>query len=298
MKAIVTGGAGFVGTNLIKRLLEDGHEVVSLDDYSTGNEDNKQSGCKYIDVDVSDSLKRHKAFGLEQYQLDKPDVVFHLAALARIQPSFENPQRVFQVNTLGTQNILDWCRQNGDIPVVYAGSSSSHGDLFANPYTFTKWQGELLCEAYNKIYKSPVVVTRFYNVYGDYQILDGAYAAVIGIFQKQYSEGKTLTVTGTGEQRRDFTHVKDIVDGLVKSANILIDGDSLNIAGKIFELGRGKNYSINEITKMFGQTEVEYIPARPGEMMVTLCKSLEARELLGWNPTIDIEDYIKEIINK
>ncbi len=284
MKIIVTGAVGFVGTNLVKRLLNDGHEVWSLDNYSTGKKENEQNGCKYISVDISNKSN----LILELEKLDKPDVIFHLAALARIQPSFDNPTDTFNVNVNGTINLLNWARLNGNIPLVYAGSSSSHGDKYSNPYTFTKWQGELLCELYNKVYNLPTVVTRFYNVYGEHQILDGAYAAVIGIFEKLYSENKTLTVTGDGEQRRDFTHVEDIVDGLVRC--------SLNMdvaSGKIFELGRGKNYSINEITEMFGEKEVEYIPMRPGEMRVTLCESVEARELLGWNPKIDIKDYIK-----
>ena len=284
MKIIVTGAVGFVGTNLVKRLLNDGHEVWSLDNYSTGKKENEQDGCKYISVDISNKSN----LLLELEKLDKPDVIFHLAALARIQPSFDNPTDTFNVNVNGTINLLNWARLNGNIPLVYAGSSSSHGDKYSNPYTFTKWQGELLCELYNKVYKLPTVVTRFYNVYGEYQILDGAYAAVIGIFEKLYSENKTLTVTGDGEQRRDFTHVEDIVDGLVRCSS------NMDVAsGKIFELGRGKNYSINEITEMFGEEEVEYIPARPGEMRVTLCESVEARELLGWNPKIDIKDYIK-----
>ena len=143
----------------------------------------------------------------------------------------------------------------------------------------------------NKVYNLPTTICRFYNVYGPHQILDGAYAAVIGIFENQYNAKKTLTVTGDGEQRRDFTHVDDIVDGLVKCAT------NMDVAsGKIFELGRGTNHSILQITEMFGEEEVEYIPARPGEMRVTLCESLEARELLGWTPKIDIEDYIKSFL--
>ena len=295
MKVLVTGGAGFVGTNLIKRLLSDGHEVHSVDNYSTGFKENQQDGCTYHEFDISSKhlLGIYVDHGTYPYWRDNNyDVIFHLAALARIQPSFKNPHEVFEVNALGTQNILEWARKT-NTPVIYAGSSSTHGDHYANPYTFTKWQGELLCEMYNKVYNLPTVITRFYNVYGPHQILDGAYAAVIGIFQNLYNNGKTLTVTGDGEQRRDFTHVEDIVDGIIRCAtNIEIS------AGKIFELGRGKNYSINEITEMFGEEEVEYIPARPGEMRVTLCESLEARELLGWNPKIDIKDYIEHFIEK
>lgn len=289
MKVLVTGGAGFIGANLIKRLLNDKHQVISVDNYSTGKKENEQNGCKYYELDLS---KRGISGTLDSIalvnQISKFDVIFHLAALARIQPSFDNPTETFDANTRGTINLLNWARHNGNIPVIYAGSSSSHGDKYANPYTFTKWQGELLCEMFYKVYNLPTVITRFYNVYGKYQILDGAYAAVIGIFENLYNNNKTLTVTGDGEQRRDFTHVEDIVDGIVRCAT------NIEVAsGKTFELGRGKNYSINEITKMFGQEEVEYIPKRPGEMRITLCESVEARELLGWNPKIDIKDYIE-----
>jgi UDP-glucose 4-epimerase len=143
---------------------------------------------------------------------------------------------------------------------------------------------------YNKVYNLPTVITRFYNVYGDHQLLDGAYAAVIGIFLRLHGEGKPLTITGDGEQRRDFTHVDDIVDGLIKSyENIDIS------SGKIFEFGRGENYSINEIAGFF-KTETEYIPKRPGEMDITLCESVEARELIGFNPKKDIKDYLNETL--
>ena len=282
MKVIVTGAVGFIGTNLVKRLLRDNHQVISLDNYSTGFKENEQNGCEYIDVDISDKSKLY----YELSKFDKPDLVFHLAALARIKPSFDNPTETFNVNVNGTINILDWAKSSGNIPVVYAGSSSSHGDLYSNPYTFTKWQGELLCEMYNKIYRLPNVITRFYNVYGPHQILDGAYAAVIGVFEKQYRDGQKLTITGNGEQRRDFTHVDDIVDGLVRSG--------LNIEkvdGKILELGRGVNFSINEIASFYDRP-TKYIEKRPGEMWTTLCESIEARELLNWNPTIGINDYI------
>ena len=292
MKALVTGGAGFIGTNLIKRLLRDGHEVHAVDNYSTGYRENKQDECIYHENDISSQhiLGIYVDHGTYPIWRDLDfDVVFHLAALARIQPSFKNPQEVFKVNALGTQNMLEWARKK-DIPFIYAGSSSTHGDHYANPYTFTKWQGELLCEMYNKVYNLPTVITRFYNVYGDHQLLDGAYAAVIGIFLRLYGEGKPLTITGDGEQRRDFTHVDDIVDGLIKSY------DNIDISsGKTFEFGRGENYSINEIASFF-KTKTEYIPKRPGEMDITLCESVEARELIGFNPKKDIKDYLNETL--
>ena len=287
MRALVTGGAGFVGTNLIKRLLSDNRwdDVVSLDNYSTGKKENEQDGCKYIEVDISDRLRRHKAFGLEIYQVEKPDVIFHLAAKARIVPSIQNPSKSLFNNIDSTINILEYARLN-NVPVVYAGSSSSHGDIYANPYTFTKWNGEELCKLYHNVYDLPIAICRFYNVYGEHQILDGAYAAVVGVFERQYKAGEPLTITGDGQQRRDFTYVGDIVDGLLRCANNI---DAVN--GKTLELGRGKNYSINEIAEFY-DTEIKYLPKRPGEMETTLCESKEARELIGFNPKVDIKDYV------
>ena len=150
MRALVTGGAGFIGTNLIKRLLKDGHQVIAVDNYSTGFRDNQQDGCHYYYENVSNKYfwclsDKDQCEVTCDHEIEEPDVIFHLAALARIQPSFKNPQEVFEVNTLGTQNVLDYARER-NIPVIYAGSSSTHGDHYANPYTFTKWQGELLCE--------------------------------------------------------------------------------------------------------------------------------------------------------
>ena len=296
MNILVTGGAGFIGTNLIKRLLNDGHNVESMDNYSTGKKENELDGCKYIDADISDSVRRHGAFGLELYQLTKPDVIYHLAALPRIQPSFVNPNKTFDSNVKGTQNIMEYARKL-DIPVVYAGSSSSHGDKCANPYTHSKWLGEEVVTMYNKIYNIPTAICRFYNVYGDYQLTEGAYCTVLGIFERLYKNNEPLTITDDGEQRRDFTQVDDIVDGLIRCGKGLSgSGDRVVITGKIFELGRGKNYSINEIAGAFGDYPTKYIDKRPGEMRNTLNTDTKAKDMLGWNPKGDIIDYIKNNI--
>ena len=298
MKVIVTGGVGFVGTNLIKRLLSDGNEVVSLDNYSTGNKDNEQDGCKYIDVDISDGLRRHKAFGLERYQLEKPDIIFHMGALARIQPSLKNPIFTITNNFNSTLNILEWAR-NQNIPVVYAGSSSMHHGLWGSPYAWSKFGGEQLCELYNKVYDLSVATCRFYNVYGPHQLEDGAYATLIGIFQRLHREGKPLTITGDGKQRRDFTHVDDIVDGLIRCAWVLESNRSHRVSGEVFELGRGENHSINEVAEMFGENyTTEYIPARKGEYDVTLADYSKANKLLGWTPSKNLEDYVNQILEK
>jgi len=295
MIALVTGGAGFVGTNLIKRLSNNNHVeyceniIASVDNYSTGLAENEinRNGVRYFGGDISK---------ITDYSdmIEDCDVIFHLAARARIQPSFKTPTQSLQSNVVGTQNILEWARKNGNIPVIYAGSSSKHGDIYSNPYTFTKWQGEQLCEMYSKVYNLPVTICRFYNVYGPHQLTEGDYCTVLGIFENQVKQGLPLHITGDGEQRRDFTHVEDIVDGLVRCYGL--SDPILPIIGRFneYELGRGKNYSINEIANAFGDYPREYINEWKGEMRDTLCTDTKARDLLGWKPTRDIIEYIKE----
>ena len=290
MKALVTGGAGFIGTNLIKRLLKDEHDVVSIDNYSTGKRENEQDGCKYLDMDLAVSTPKHGSWGQGKFQLEEPDVIYHLAALPRIQPSFEDPAITFEANVLGTMNILEWARKN-NTPVVYAGSSSVHGGKYKNPYTFTKWQGEELCKMYSEIYDLPTSICRFYNVYGPHHLTEGEYCTVVGIFERQYKNGESLTITWDGEQRRDFTHVDDIVDGIVRASEEYFK------ECEIFELGSGVNYSINEIADMFGKDyPKEYIEQRPGEYDVTLADYSHARDLLGWNPTRTLQKYVEDFV--
>jgi UDP-glucose 4-epimerase len=170
---------------------------------------------------------------------------------------------------------------------VYAGSSSTHGDKYANPYTFTKWLGEEVCKMYSNIFDLPITICRFYNVYGHHQASDGAYCNVLGIFERQYKKGEPLTITGDGEQRRDFTNVEDIVDGLVRCKSL--------IGFNEFELGNGKNYSINELVEGFGKEyPKEYIPKWEGEVRESLCVDTKARKELGWKPKGDIIQFIRE----
>ena len=292
MIALVTGGSGFIGTNLIKRLSNNNHVeyreniIVSIDNYSTGLEKNDIDcpGVEYHFVDITEHTNYSSL-------IQDCEVIFHLAALPRIQPSFETPTESFKSNVLGTMNILEWARKNGNIPVVYAGSSSTHGGVYSNPYTFTKWQGEELCKMYNKIYDLPVTICRFYNVYGPHQLTEGEYCTVIGIFENQYRSRKVLTITWDGEQRRDFTHVNDIVDGLILTSES-------SSWGLTIELGRGKNYSINDLVDMFGKDYPrEYIDRRPGEMRSTLCDIGLAFSAVGYQPTRELKDYIDGIIN-
>ena len=282
LKVLVTGGAGFVGTNLIKRLLKDGYEVVSIDNYSTGKKENEQDGCLYYDYDLSYNYIRDDG--------DRYDVIFHMAALARIQPSLKHPYKTIYNNFTSTLNILEYAREN-DIRFVYAGSSSVHHGLYESPYAWSKFSGEELCKLYHNVYGMNTSICRFYNVYGLHQIEDGTYPTLMGIFEKQYREGNSLTITGEGEQRRDFTHVDDIVDGIVKSSEV-----SFNKC-EIFELGRGINFSINEIADMFGKDyPKEYIEQRLGEYDVTLADYSHAQELLNWKPKRNIEDYIRGFV--
>ena len=289
MRVLVTGGAGFVGANLIKRLVDEGHDVVSIDNYSTGKKENEQKGCIYHNLDISDKP-------IESV-VGKQDLVFHLAARARILPSIQNPAYTLMNNLNSSIRVLDYVRSKR-IPIVFAGSSSSNGNIYSNPYTFSKSSGEGLFELYNKLYDIPMSICRFYNVYGEYQLTEGAYCTVLGIFQKLYEEGKPLTITGDGEQRRDFTYVGDIVDGLWRCGEHLVYRNSSKTNGQTFELGRGKNYSINEIAGAFGDYPTEYIDKRPGEMRNTLNTDTKAKDLLGWEPTVDILDYIKKYILK
>ena len=275
-KILVTGGVGFIGTNLIKRLLSEGHEVISVDNYSTGKKENEQEGCVYHDLDIND---RELNFNV--------DVIFHIAALARIQPSLIRPQETIEANVNGTLNVLELARKN-NTPVIFAGSSSFHHGLYGSSYAWSKHAGEQLCKLYSEVYGLNTSICRFYNVYGPHQLEDGEYSTVLGIFERQYRNDEPLTISGKGEQRRDFTHVDDIVDGLYRC----MDKD---LKAEIFELGRGVNYSINEIVDMFG-AERKYIPARSGEYDVTLCTDTKAHEMLGWTPTRNLEDYIKSVI--
>ena len=292
MKILVTGGTGFVGTNLIKRLLKDGHEVISVDNYSTCVKENEQKGCQYYTYDIASDhtigiYVDHGTF--PSWRDEEFDVIYHMAALARIQPSLKNPHITLYNNFLSTLNILEHARQT-NIKVVYAGSSSVHHGLYESPYAWSKFSGEELCKLYNNVYGMDISICRFYNVYGPHQIEDGTYPTLMGIFERQYRNNEPLTITGTGEQSRDFTHVEDIVDGIVRSSEEYFK------KCEIFELGRGVNFSINEIADMFGEDYPrEYISKRDGEYDVTLADYSHAQDLLDWKPTRNIEDYIKKI---
>lgn len=290
MKILVTGGAGFIGTNLVKRLVEAGHHVIVLDNYSTGKRENHIKGAKYFFYPLESSVRIETFLELQNIKFYSFDVVFHLGALARIQPSFEKPEEYFNANAEGTLNIVDACRKY-HIPVIYAGTSSHHSGKFKNPYTFTKALGEEIIELYQKHFNLMASTARFYNVYGPYHLKEGAYTTLIGRWETLLEQNKPITIYGDGEKRRDFTHVDDIIDALIEIWR-------KDAWGYTFELGRGKNYSVNEIADMFEAKERTYGENKPGEAQDTLCESKLAREILRWEPKREIEEYIKNWINE
>jgi UDP-glucose 4-epimerase len=279
MKVLVTGGAGFIGMNLIKRLLKEGHEVVSLDNYETGFKENHVEGAKYIEGDIETIL----------YIDGEYDLVYHLAALSRIQPSFEDPTETFRVNTQGSQCVAEWARQK-NAKVVYAGSSSRWHNPFQSPYACFKHMGEEIFKLYRQTYNLNAQICRFYNVYGDGEIVDGDWAAVIGIWRRQVRDGEKITIVGDGEQRRDFTHVDDIVDALYKV------GMSSEKHEDAWEIGSGINYSINQMFGMFKERfphiESIYLPDQAGNYRKTLRENDDTLERLGWEPKDRLKDYI------
>ena len=284
---LVTGGLGFIGSHLVERLLANKNNKITVVDNlcsESSSRDNIRDGVDYIIEDVRnmDSLRLSEDF----------DLVFHLAALARIQPSFLNPVKYFSIDAFGTAQVLEHARRC-KARVVYAGSSSAFGGPMLNPYAFAKYTGEQLCEMYNKVYGLSTVTARFFNVYGARQPVTGPYATVVGVFENQFLNGEPITVTGDGEQRRDFTHVSDIVLGLISLAQKEWNAD-------MFQLGTGVNYSINQLANFFSDNIV-YIPPRPGEAEITLADVGPVNKATNWSAEVTLQNYVskwKKSINK
>lgn len=292
MKAIVTGGAGFIGSHIVDALVSRGDEVVCIDDESAPQ--NQSFFWNKSALNVRGDIRDHK---LRCYY-EKADVVFHLAARSRIQPTVGNPAECFSVNTMGTQEVLESCRLAGVKRVVYSASSSFYGNInkppfnekmqpgCATPYSLSKWQGEQICDLYTRLYGISTASLRYFNVYGPREPIVGQYAPVVGLFMRQKKAGEPMTVVGDGNQRRDFTHVEDVV-----AANIL--ASQRNDATGVFNIGTGINHSIIDIAKIIGG-EIVHISERVGETRETLADFSRARDVLGWNPTISFVDYIGE----
>ena len=280
MKVIVTGGAGFVGSNLCKKLVDIGHHVTSIDNYSTGSWNNHVTGVYYFNRDISNM---EEIWGL----FKGADVVFHLAALARIQPSFDVPSEYFRSNVQGTLNLCEICKKN-HIPIIFSGSSSHHSGKFKNPYTFTKDVSEETLSLYHEIYGLKQAIARFYNVYGPNYIEEGEYATVIAKWDKAHREKRPLTIYGNGSKERDFTHVDDIVDGLIK---IWVTEQY----GMIFELGRGRKLSLKQVAELYQPSfGIVYENEKKGEAQSVECNAEIAKRYLNWEPKHNLEDWIKK----
>jgi UDP-glucose 4-epimerase len=294
MKSLVTGGAGFIGSNLVDRLLELGHEVVVIDnEYSDAHDqfywnDNAQN-YKY---DIRDYKNTRQLY-------DGVDYVFHIAAEARIQPAILNPIEAVSINSVGTCTVLQCAREAGVKRVIYSSTSSAYGmnqspnvetqiDDCLNPYSVSKVNGEKLCKMYTSLYGLPTILFRYFNVYGERQPLKGQYAPVVGIFLRQKEVGEPLTIVGDGNHRRDFTHVRDVVRANILAAIKEVDSDAF---GQVYNVGTGNNYSVNQIARMISDNTINIAP-RPGESRVTLANNQKLRRTFGWEPTMKLEDWI------
>lgn len=296
MKSLVTGGAGFIGSHLVDKLLEIGHEVVVIDSESAeSNEEfywnDKAQNYKY---DIRDYEKTRPLY-------DGVDYVFHTAAEARIQPAILNPIEAVSVNCVGTVTVLQCAREAGVKKVIYSSTSSGYGfneppneetqrDDCLNPYSVSKVAGEKLCKMYNDLFGLRTVFFRYFNVYGERQPLRGQYAPVIGIFLRQRAAGESLTIVGDGEQRRDFTHVSDVVQANVLAATVEVSDECY---GKLYNVGNGVNYSINEIANAISDNQTN-IPPRIGESRVTLADNDKLKETFGWDPKVNLMEWISE----
>jgi UDP-glucose 4-epimerase len=299
MAVAVIGGAGFIGSNLVDELLAQGHEVTVLDDLSEGKLANLERWrgerrLEFVKGDIRD-------YNTVRRVVDHKGWVFHLAAMSRIQPSITDPLSAFQINMMGTANVLEACRKAEVQRVVYSASSSAYGDHNAasalvgrglheglapdcgSPYSLSKFTGEEICAFYNKFYKMSTVSLRYFNVYGPRHQETGSYATVIAIFRKQKRLGQPFTVVGDGTQRRDFTFVGDVV-----RANMMA---AMNReATGLFNIGTGENYSINELAEIVGPGHpVEFLPPRQGEYRVTRANVRLAADVLGWKPTVTLD---------
>ena len=295
MRCVVTGGAGFIGSNLVDKLISDGHEVIVFDDLSTGKEENVNSKAKLFKFDIS----KEEFFEIPIMEdiMTGVDVVFHMACLARVQPSIENPLLYHDKNVNGLVNMLEACRKYDVKRFIFSSSSSVYGDAEEvptsencklnpmSPYAIHKLIGEQYCKLYSELYNIETVSLRYFNVYGDRQPTEGAYCLVMGIFAGQMLKGAPMTIRGDGEQRRDFTYVGDVVD-----ANIKCMDYPLELNGDVFNIGNGNNLSVSDIADLMGGSRMHVEPViEPRE---TLANYDKANKVLGWSPKGNLKKWI------
>jgi UDP-glucose 4-epimerase len=294
MKSLVTGGAGFIGSHIVDRLLDLGHEVVCIDNESAvSNEkfywNNEANNYKY---DICD-------YNLIEPLFKNVDCVFHLASDARIQIAIQNPRKSMHINAVGTFNILEASRENNVKRVIYSSTSSSYGKKNTLPniesqnpdplttYSSAKIFGENLMKVYFNLYGLETISLRYFNVYGERHPLKGQYAPVVGLFLKQFKEGLPLTIVGDGTQKRDFTYIKDAVEANILAAT----SNNQSIFGETYNIGTGKNISILDIAKTICNN-VQYIEDRPGEVKETLADNSKAKNDFGWEPKHELLEWI------
>ncbi|HVZ23114.1 MAG TPA: SDR family oxidoreductase [Vicinamibacterales bacterium] len=293
--ALVTGGAGFIGSHLVERLLADGHTVRVIDNFSTGRALNlahvKDSPLLTIhEADVADLRTITPLF-------DGVDWVFHMAALADIVPSIQKPLAYHHSNVDGTVSVLEAARAAGVKRFMYTASSSCYGipDEYPTketadirpqyPYALTKFLGEQYAMHWAQVYKLPVVSLRLFNVYGPRSRTSGTYGAVFGVFLAQLLHDQPLTIVGDGSQTRDFTFVRDVADAFVTAA-------ASDVTGEIFNVGSTNTYSVNLLAKLLGGKTVN-IPKRPGEPDCTFADTTKIRTMLGWRPKVTFEEGVR-----
>lgn len=295
MKYIVTGGAGFIGSNLVDYLIDNSFDVEVIDNFSSGKKENCNEKALYHNIDLADDKNIEKIKKI----LNGSSGVFHMAAFPRVQESIENPILFEKNNTLSTINILRACYEKKIKRLIYSSSSAAYGNTEKNPqteedkinpmspYAMQKYYGEVCCKVFSQVYNLETVSLRYFNVYGERQPLDGAYALVMCVFAKQRLQNQKLTIRGDGNQRRDFIHVKDIA-----RANLLAMLSTNVWIGETINIGSGKNYSVNDIAKFMGGEKIYIDPViEPRE---TLADIKKAKQLLKWSPQIKLEDWIPE----
>ena len=295
MISLVTGAAGFIGSNLVDYLLEQGHNVVCIDNESANNEKFHWNDKAWnVNADITDYKTMKNAF-------TNVDYVFHLAAESRLQSAIQNPIEAVKKNCVGTTVMLQCAREAGVKRFVYSSTSSGYGnnpypnvetqpDDCLNPYSASKIAGEKFCKMYTELYGLETVVLRYFNVFGRRSPAKGQYAPVIGIFQRQRDTGEPLTIVGDGAQRRDFVHVEDVARANYLAATMPLKGH----AGEVFNVGTGSAYSIQQIADSISDNQV-YIDKRSGEMETTFADITKIGDVLGWKPEIDVIDWIKNV---